>query len=356
MTATRQLLELGQHLWLDSISRSLLTSGRLSRYIDEMSITGLTSNPTLFDEALARTAAYDEAIRQASTGLSDEDLFIELALDDLRHAADLFRPRFDATEGMDGWVSMEVPPLLVNDAAATVKAATKIFVQADRPNFFSKIPGTPAGILAIEESIFAGIPVNVTLLFSREQYLAAAEAYLRGIERRLAIGLQPLVASVASVFVSRWDKAVSKTVPTELRNRLGIAVASSIYRAYRDFLNSPRWRKVVAQGARPQLLLWASTGTKDPDESETFYVEALAAPYTINTLPENTLLALRECDPIEPTLENRGNDIEARLTRFAVAGVDIDGLAAQLQREGAESFAKSWQQLLQRIAVKRAPN
>jgi transaldolase len=353
MKPMQQLRHLGQSLWLDNITRDLLDSGTLQRYIEEFAVSGLTSNPTIFEEALASTNAYDAGIRDARAALSDEALFIEIALEDLRRAADLFRPTFDATESLDGWVSMEVSPLFANDTAGTIKAAARIFQQADRPNVFIKIPGTVAGLPAIEEAIFAGIPVNVTLLFSREHYLVAAKAYMRGIERRIAAGLHPLVPSVASLFVSRWDKAVSKTVPDELRNRLGIAIATRTYRAYRDFLNAPRWRKLVAQGARPQRLLWASTGNKDPDASETLYVEGLAMPYTINTVPEKTLLALAEHGAIEPVPDDQGSDVEARLTRFAAAGIDIDSLAMQLQREGAASFAKSWQQLLQRIAAKR---
>jgi transaldolase len=354
MKPTHQLRHLGQSLWLDNITRDLLDSGVLQRYIENFAVTGLTSNPTIFDEALANTHAYDASLQSsARAGLSPEDAFIDVALEDLRRAADLFRPTFDASEGIDGWVSMEVSPMLANDTARTIKAAARIFKKIERPNCFIKIPGTPAGLTAIEDSIFAGIPVNVTLLFSREQYLAAAKAYMRGIERRIAAGLSPLVASVASLFISRWDKAVSQTAPTELRNRLGIAMGNRTYRAYRDFLNTPRWRKLVAQGARPQRLLWASTGTKDPNESPTLYIEALAMPYTINTMPEKTLQAVAQCGAIEPVPEDQSSDIEARLTRFALAGIDIDALALQLQGEGAASFIKSWEQLMQRVADKR---
>lgn len=363
MKTTQQLHDLGQSLWLDNITRDLLDSGTLQRYIEEFSITGLTSNPTIFDEAIANTRAYDAGIREKaqekaqagkSSKLSDEALFIELALEDLRRAADLFRPVFDATDGIDGWVSMEVSPLLANDTAGTIEAAARIFQQAGRPNLFVKIPGTTAGIPAIEESIFAGVPINVTLLFSREQYLAAANAYLRGIERRLAAGRDPLIASVASLFVSRWDKAVGDKAPEALRNRLGIAIGSRTYLAYRELLVSQRWHKLVVQGARPQRLLWASTGTKDPTAADTLYVEALTAPYTINTLPEKTLRAFAEHGRINRTLEDNSSDTEATLTRFALAGIDIDALAIQLQREGAQAFVNSWQQLLLRIAQKRA--
>jgi transaldolase len=354
MKAIQQLHELGQSLWLDNITRDLLDSGTLRRYIEELSITGLTSNPTIFDEALANTHAYDECIREkAGAGKSNEALFIELALEDLRRAADLFRPIHDASDGIDGWVSMEVSPLLANDTAATIEAATRIYRQADRPNLFIKIPGTPAGIPAIEESIFAGVPVNVTLLFSREQYLAAAEAYMRGIERRLAAGRHPLIASVASLFVSRWDKAIGESVVPNYRNQLGVAISGHTYRAYRDLLISPRWHNLLAQGARPQQLLWASTGTKDPKASDTLYVEALAAPYTINTLPEKTLHAFADHGAISRVMGADGGDAESMLGHFAVAGIDIDALAARLQREGAAAFTKSWSDLMNRIALKR---
>ena len=355
MKATRQLHDLGQSLWLDNITRDLLDNGTLRRYIADCSVTGLTSNPTIFDEAIGNSSAYDAAIREkTAAGKSGEALFMELALDDLRRAADLFRPVFDATGGVDGWVSMEVSPLLASDTQGTVDAALRIHAQADRANLFVKIPGTSEGIPAIEEAIFAGVPVNVTLLFSREQYLAAAEAYLRGIERRIAAELDPKIASVASVFVSRWDKAVADKVPAELRNRLGIAIGGRTYRAYRDLLASPRWAKLAAAGAMPQRLLWASTGTKDPNASDTLYVEALAAPDTIDTMPEKTLLALGDHGHIGGAIATDGGDAEALLARFAQAGIDVDALAAQLQVEGAASFVKSWRQLLQRIADKSA--
>jgi transaldolase len=350
---TRQLRDLGQSLWLDNITRDLLDSGTLRRYIDEWSITGLTSNPTIFDEAVGGSTAYDRAIREAGGAQTDEALFMDLALDDLRRAADLLRPTFVATEGVDGWVSMEVSPLLVDDTAGTIEAATRIFAQADRPNLFVKIPGTIAGIAAIEESIFNGVPINVTLLFSREQYLAAAEAYLRGIERRIGAGRDPRIASVASLFVSRWDKATHDIVAPELRNRLGIAVSGVTYHAYREILSSLHWRRLAGLGARPQRLLWASTGTKDPDAPDNLYVEALAAPDTINTMPEKTLRAFADHGRVTGTMATDGVTAAATLARFGEAHIDIDALALRLQREGAQSFAKSWRQLLERVAAKR---
>jgi len=353
MNKAQELHDLGQSLWLDNITREILDNGTLRRYINEFSITGLTSNPTIFDEAIGNTAAYDEGIRaKAKVGKSGEALFMELALEDLRRAADLFRPVFDATDGVDGWVSMEVSPLLANDTAGSIAAAARIHAQAARPNLYVKIPGTPEGGPAIEESIFNGVPINVTLLFSREQYIVAAEAYLRGIERRIAAGRDPRVASVASLFVSRWDKAVGDKVPPELRNRLGIAIGGRTYRAYRELLASPRWKKLAAAGARPQRLLWASTGTKDPTASDTLYVEALAAPDTIDTVPEKTLRAFAEHGELKGVMAEDGGDAEAVLTRFAKAGIDTDALAIQLQRDGAQAFTKSWNELMTRIADK----
>lgn len=348
---TRQLSRLGQSLWLDNITRTMLDDGSLRRYIDEYSVTGLTSNPTIFNEAIG-SGAYDEGIRRkAAAGKSGEALFVELALEDLRRAADLFRPVFDATGGVDGWVSMEVSPLLAHDTAGTIAAAKSIHAAADRPNLFVKIPGTPEGIPAIEESIFAGVPINVTLLFSREHYLAAAEAYLRGIERRIAAGLDPRVGSVASLFVSRWDKAAGD-LPPDLHNQLGIAVGGRTYRAYLDLLDSPRWRKLAEKGARPQRLLWASTGTKDPKASDVLYVEALAAPDTVDTMPEKTLRAYADHGAASAVMARDGAAAEAMLARFAQAGVDVDAIAQRLQREGAESFVKSWNELMQRIGEK----
>ena len=355
MKITKRLHDLGQSLWLDNITREMLDNGTLRRYIDELSVTGLTSNPTIFDEAIGNTSAYDAGIRQkARDGLAGEELFVELALEDLRRAADLFRPVFDGTQGIDGWVSMEVSPLLANDTKSTIDAALRIHKQANRPNLYVKIPGTPAGVPAIEAAIFAGVPVNVTLLFSREHYLSIADAYLRGIERRIAAGLDPRVNSVASLFVSRWDRAVSDKVPEELRNRLGIAIVGRTYRAHNELLASKRWRDLEAAGARKQRMLWASTGTKDPKAPPGLYVEALAAPDTIDTMPEKTLLAFAASGTLKSAMAKDGGDAEQVLARFANAGVDIDALAARLQLEGADSFVKSWRELLSRIVDKSA--
>jgi transaldolase len=355
MNATQQLHALGQSLWLDNITRALLSDGTLSRYIKEYAVTGLTSNPTIFDQAIKSAGSYDEAIRKkADEGKSGEELFFELALEDLTQAADLFRPIFDATGGVDGWVSLEVSPLLADDAAGTVKAAKRLHARAQRPNLFIKIPGNRAGIPAIEEAIFAGVPVNVTLLFSREHYLAAAAAYMRGIERRIAAGLDPKVASVASIFVSRWDAAVKDRVQDEFHNRLGIAIAMRTYKAYRDLLTSPRWQKLAAAGARPQRLLWASTGTKDAAAPDVLYVEALAAPDTINTIPEKTLLAFAEHGKVKNVLPLDEGYAEAVIAEFTREGVNDEALAADLQREGAAAFARSWGDLLSRIAAKTA--
>ncbi len=355
MKATQQLHDLGQSLWLDNITRELLTSGTMGRYIRELSITGLTSNPTIFDQAIRNTSFYDAAIRKKTfEGKSGEALFFELALEDLTQAADLFRPAHAASVGVDGWVSLEVSPLLVDDTPGTIQAARQLHVQAQRPNLFIKIPGTPAGIAAIEETIFAGVPVNVTLLFSREQYIAAAEAYMRGIERRIAAGLDPEVASVASIFVSRWDVAIKDKVPDALRNRLGIAIAMRTYKAYCDLLAAPRWQTLAGAGARTQRLLWASTGSKDPAAADTLYLEALAAPDTINTIPEKTLLAFAEHGEVKATMLSDAGDAEAVLAEFARAGVDNMALAATLQREGAQAFTKSWKDLLDCIAAKSA--
>jgi transaldolase len=355
MKSTQQLHDLGQSLWLDNITRGLLAEGTLQRYISKLSVTGLTSNPTIFDKAIKDTEFYDDAIRQKTTeGKTGEALFFELALEDLTQAADLFLPVHDATDGVDGWVSLEVSPLLANDTASTIKEAAQLHTRAQRTNLFIKIPGTPEGLPAIEESIFAGVPVNVTLLFSAEQYLAAAEAYLRGIERRIVAGLDLKIESVASIFISRWDVAVTDKVPQALRNRLGIAVAKRTYKVYRDLLASPRWLKLVAAGARPQRLLWASTGTKDPEASDTLYIEALAAPDTINTIPEKTLLAFADHGEVKGALPVDGGDAEEVLAEFNRIGVDYSALAAQLQREGTESFDKSWQDLMDCIAAKSA--
>ena len=351
---TQKLHDLGQSLWVDNISREMLVKGTLARYIADWSVTGLTSNPTIFEHAIGHGDLYDEAItRLAPLNESTEDLFFALALEDLTSAADLFRPVFDATQGTDGWVSLEVSPLLASDATKTVRSAASLHKAAQKPNLFIKIPGTPAGVEAIEESIFAGVPINVTLLFSREHYLAAAEAYMRGIERRLAAGLDPEVHSVASLFVSRWDVAVKPVVSPSLQNRLGLAIAMRTYKAYRHLLASPRWLKLAQAGARPQRLLWASTGTKDPAAPDTLYIEGLAAPDTINTIPEKTLLAFADHGKVGAALASDGGDAETVLQAFKGEGVDDAELAARLQREGADAFAASWKTLLSCIEEKR---
>ncbi len=355
MKATQLLHNLGQSIWLDNITRDLLTSGTLKRYIDELSVTGLTSNPTIFDHAIKNSAAYDAAIRQKlKEGRSGEELFFELALEDLTQAADLFRPIYDRTNGVDGWVSLEVSPLLAYDTASTLAAAKSLHARAGRPNLLIKIPGTKEGLPAIEGAIFAGIPVNVTLLFSREQYVAAAEAFLRGIERRIDAGLKPDVGSVASVFISRWDAAVMGKVPDSLRDKLGIAIAERTYKAARDLLNAPRWQRSYNAGARPQRLLWASTGTKDPKASDVLYIKALAAPFTVNTMPEGTLKALADHGELSEIMSADGGDCEAVLEQFAKAGVNVDTLAMQLQEEGAKAFVNSWNELMKVIASKCA--
>lgn len=349
----QRLRELGQSLWLDNITRKLLDDGTLERWIDEYGLTGLTSNPTIFDEAIGGSDAYDAGIRDKhAAGKSGEALFIELALEDLVRAARLFEPAHAASGGLDGWVSMELSPLLVDDTTGSIEAAQRIHGQADCRNLFVKIPGTPAGVPAIEESVYRGVPINVTLLFSTAQYVAVAEAYMRAIERRIADGKDPKVASVASVFVSRWDKAVAKTVPEGLRNGLGIAMGMQCYRAYRELLASARWKQLEAAGALPQRLLWASTSTKDPAAPDTLYIEALAAPDTINTMPDKTLAAFADHGEVRGTMAADGGDADARLARYAEAGVDLDALATRLQEEGGASFTKSWNQLLQRIEDK----
>ena len=353
MKPTQQLHEMGQSLWLDTITRGLLTSGTLSDYISDFSVTGLTSNPTIFDHAIKEGDFYDDAIRKkALAGKSGEELFFELALEDLIQAADLFQPIHDATGGVDGWVSLEVSPLLADNTAATIEAAVQLYARAQRPNLFIKIPGTCAGTSAIEESIFAGVPVNVTLLFSREQYIEAANAYIRGIERRIAAGRDPRIASVASIFVSRWDVAVKSKVSAALRNRLGVAIAMRTYKAHHDLLATTRWKKLAAAGALPQRVLWASTGTKDSAAPDVLYVEALAAPDTINTMPEKTLLAFADHGQAKGALRADGGDVESVIAEFAHNGVNIEALATELQREGTVAFAKSWRDLMNRITSK----
>ncbi|MGV8917081.1 MAG: transaldolase [Pseudomonas sp.] len=353
MNPTQALHQLGQSLWLDNITRTLLRSGTLAHYIAELSVTGLTSNPTIFEHAIGAGDSYDVSIRVLNdAGLTDEELFFELALEDLTQAADLFRPVFDTSDGVDGWVSLEVSPLLANDAARTIRAAIRLSEKACKANVLIKIPGTLEGIKAIEEVIFAGVAVNVTLLFSREHVLAAAQAYMRGIERRLAAGLDAKVASVASLFVSRWDVAVKQEVSSSFHNRLGIAIAMRTYRAHCELLASSRWQRLAAAGARPQRLLWASTSSKDPAASDTLYVQALAAPGTINTLPEKTLLAFADHGKVGRALPLNGGGAESVISEFRQVGVDADALAVRLQREGVEAFAVSWHALLARIREK----
>src|SRR5262245_20768739 len=355
MKATQLLHEQGQSIWLDNITRTLMDSGTLQRYINKFSVTGLTSNPTIFDHAIKNSSAYDASIRQAmSQGKSGEALFFDLALTDITRAADLFQPVYNGTNGVDGWASLEVSPLLAYDSASTLREAKDLFARAGRPNVFIRIPGTKEGLPAIEESIFAGIPINVTLLFSRELYLAAAEAFLRGIERRLDAGLNPNVGSVESIFISRWDSAVAGKVTPELRNQLGIAIAHRTYKAARGLLSSPKWHRVYNAGARPQRVLWASTGTKDPAASDILYVKALAAPFTVNTMPEATLKALAGHGELGASLPADGGDCEEVLAQFAGAGVDVEALAARLQDEGAKSFVTSWNELMSVIAAKSA--
>ena len=353
MKATQLLHNLGQSLWLDNITRDLLTSGTLYHYINELSLTGLTSNPTIFDHAIKNSNAYDAEIHSdLADGWSPEETFFDIAVEDIVRAADLFRATFDKTDGVDGWVSLEVSPLIAYDTKSTLAAAKDLHARVDRPNLLVKIPGTKEGLPAIEEAIFAGIPVNVTLLFCREQYLAAAEAYLRGVERRIDAGLDPNVGSVASVFISRWDVAVAGRVPDALCDKLGIAIANRTYKAARDLLGLPRWQRAYNAGVRPQRLLWASTGTKDPKASDVLYVKSLAAPMTVNTMPEKTLLALADHGAIDTIMSADGGDCEAVLEQFIQAGIDVDALAIQLQEEGAAGFVASWNELMEVIASK----
>lgn len=353
MKPTEKLHDLGQSLWLDNITRGLLASGTLRRYINELSITGLTSNPSIFDHAITNSNFYDDAIHQKlKKEKSEEALFFEVAIEDLSEAADLFLPIYERTNGMDGWVSLEVSPTLAHDTAGTIAEVKRLHARAGRPNCFIKIPGTREGLPAIEESIFAGLPVNVTLLFSREQYVAAAEAYFRGIERRIQAGLNPDVRSVASVFISRWDKATMGKVPKGLSDKLGIAVAKQTYQAYRELLNSARWLRLANAGARPQRLLWASTGTKDPEASDVLYIQALAAPFTISTIPDATLLAFADHGTLGEILPADGGDGEEMIAKFTQAGINHNQLAANLEREGSESFVKAWKEMLDSIRTK----
>ena len=353
MNATRKLHELGQSLWVDNITREMLDNGTLRRYVDELSVTGLTSNPTIFDHAIKNSSAYDDAIRNASRqGKSGDALFFDLALDDITRAADLFRPIFERTCGVDGYASLEVSPLFVHDTKRTLAEVKDLHARAGRPNVFIKIPGTIEGLAAIEEAIFAGIPINVTLLFSREHYIAAAEAYLRGIERRIAAGLKADVASVASVFISRWDVAVAGKLPSTLANRLGIAMGQRVYKAYCDLIATPRYLRVLNAGARAQRLLLASTGTKDPKASDFLYIKALAAPYTVNTMPEPTLKAFADHGDVDALMPADGGDCESVLAQVAQAGVDVDALASRLQDEGADAFTQSWNELIEVVEKK----
>jgi transaldolase len=353
MKATQQLHDLGQSLWLDHITRQLLNSGTLERYIKKLSVTGLTSNPTIFDKAISGSADYDEDIRKlVKSGLAGEDLFFEVALQDLKRAAQNFADVHKRTAGVDGWVSLEVSPLLAFDTSKTIEQAKTLHQKAGEPNIFIKIPGTKEGAPAIEEASFAGVQVNVTLLFSRDHYVRAAEAYMRGLERRLEKGLSLDVRSVASIFVSRWDNAIKDKVPGNLRNRLGIAVGHQTYAAYRDLLDSDRWQRLENHGARCQRLLFASTSTKDPDASDVLYIEALAAPNTINTMPEKTLLAFADHGKVRETLARAGGEAEKVLQEFEAAGVDLTELAAKLQQEGAKSFSDSWDNLQKTLAEK----
>ncbi len=353
MKATQKLHEAGQSLWIDDITRDMLDSGTLNKYINEFSVTGLTSNPTIFDKAISKSTFYDAAIRKLmKSGLSGEPLFFELAIEDLSRAADLFLPVHKRTATVDGWVSLEVSPLLAYDAKATIAEAKRLYQKAGKPNLFIKIPGTKEGLPAIEESIFSGVTVNVTLLFSASDYLAAADAYMKGLERRVAAGLDPDVRSVASVFISRWDKAVMDKVPDPLRDKLGIAVAKKAYRAYREVLSSDRWQRLESLGARPQRLLFASTSTKDPKAPDTMYVAALAAPNTVNTMPDETLLAFADHGAVGAVLAADGGDCDKILDEYPAVGVDVDALGRQLQVEGAKSFVKSWQDLLASIETK----
>lgn len=354
MKPTAKLHEIGQSLWLDNITRTMLADGTLQGYIEELSVTGLTSNPTIFDKAVSGGDAYDAQIAEiGANGESTEDVFFQLAIADLRDAADLFRPVHERSAGVDGFCSLEVSPKLADDTAATIEQAARLHGEAGRENIYIKIPGTEAGLPAIEESIFAGIPINVTLLFSREQYLAAADAYLRGIERRIVAGLDPEVASVASIFMSRWDVAVTGEVPDELHNRLGLAVGFRAYRAYRELLDSRRMQRLMNEGARPQRLLWASTGTKDPEASDVLYIEGFASPFTVNTMPEPTLHAFADHGEVGELVPADGGDAEQVLAEFEAAGIGVDALAARLQEEGKAAFCKSWNDMLDSIESKR---
>jgi transaldolase len=353
MNATSKLQELGQSLWLDNISRNMIDTGLLQTYISDFSITGLTSNPSIFTKAVAGGSDYDAQIAsERATGATPEEIVLRLMVQDLRRAADLFAPIHKATSGKDGWVSIEVSPYLINDAKGSLEWAQRLHAQMDRANAFVKIPGTQQGAVAIEEAIFQGIAINVTLLFSRDQYVAVAEAYMRGIERRIDGGLDPKVRSVASVFVSRWDAAAAKQGRADLRNRLGLAVAADVWDAYQSILASERWQTLAKAGAMPQTLLWASTGVKDPEADDTLYITALAAPETINTMPDATLRAFADHGAVGKggTLDREAG---AKLRRVATeGGLDLDALAGKLQVDGGDAFVTAWDELLKRVEGK----
>jgi transaldolase len=354
MKPTQKLHEVGQSLWLDNITRTMLADGTLRGYIEDLSVTGLTSNPTIFDKAISGGDAYDEQIAELSADAdSAESIFFELAIADLRDATNLFATVHQRTSGVDGYCSLEVSPKIADDTQATIEQAAQLHGRAERDNLYIKIPGTTAGLPAIEESIFAGIPINVTLLFSREQYLAAADAYLKGIERRIQAGLDPEVHSVASIFMSRWDVAVTGEVPDELHNRLGLAIGYRCYRAYRELLDSQRMQRLMNEGARPQRLLWASTGTKDPEASDVLYIEGFASPFTVNTMPEPTLHAFADHGEVGDLVPADGGDCEEVLGEFGRVGIDVEALAERLQEEGKEAFAKSWEDMLGSIESQR---
>ena len=351
--STAALARVGQSLWLDNITRGMLDDGTLARYIADLHVTGLTSNPSIYNQAVKDTRFYDEPlVTLGARQVAAEEAFFELAIEDLTRAADLFRPVHERTGGLDGWVSLEVSPRLAYDTAATLAQARSLHTRAGRSNLFIKIPGTPEGLPAIEEAIFAGVPVNVTLLFTREQYLAAAEAYLRGVERRIEAGLSPRVCSVASLFISRWDGAAAKLVPADLVNTLGIAIGGVSYKAYRDLLASDRFERLCGFGAMPQRLLFASTGTKDPAASDCLYIDALAAPSTINTMPEKTLLAFADHGRVAGTLSAGGGLADSTIFAIERAGVDVAALGDKLQQDGAASFVASWDELIGVIEAK----
>jgi transaldolase len=350
----RQLHEAGQSLWLDSINRAMLGSGDLARYVDQLAVTGLTSNPTILGHAMAASHDYEGSLRALlAQGVSGpQDLVYAAAFEDLGQAANLFRPAWQASGGEDGYVSVEVPPDLAYDAPATVALARHLHAMAGFPNLLVKVPGTPQGLTVLEELVDAGIGVNVTLLFSDTHYLRTAEAYMRALERRLARGEDLAVPSVASVFVSRWDKAADSLLPKPLHGRLGVAMAQKVYSSYQSLLASDRWRDLEAGGARPQRVLWASTSAKDPALPDTYYVEKLASPGTINTMPEKTLIAFADHGTVGEMLRDDYASGEETVAEVAAKGVDVDALGESLQRQGARAFSADWSALLDAIAAK----